>query len=100
MSADDVRVCKPDPACYNRALKLLNETRQSRAHVLPLRPAECLAIEDSPPGVASARAAGMRTLAVTNTVAERLLREAGAEIVTHSLADWTTDAVHHVYDKR
>ena len=100
VSADDVQVCKPDPACYTRALKLLNETRQSRAHVLPLRPAECLAIEDSPPGVAAARAAGMRTLAVTNTVAERLLREAGAEHVTRSLADWTTDAVHHVYDHR
>ena len=100
VSAEHVQVCKPDPACYNRALKLLNETRQSRAHVLPLRSAECLAIEDSPPGIAAARAAGMRTLAVTNTVAERLLREAGAEVVTPSLADWTTDAVHHVYDNR
>jgi HAD superfamily hydrolase (TIGR01509 family) len=99
VSAGDVQVCKPDPACYNRALKLLNEAR-SRAHVLPFRPAECLAIEDSPPGVSAARAAGMRTLAVTNTVAERLLREAGAEHVTANLADWTTDAVHHVYDGR
>ena len=99
VSADDVQVCKPDPACYNRALKLLNEAR-GRAHVLPFRAAECLAIEDSPPGVSAARAAGMRTLAVTNTVGEPPLREAGAEVVTHSLADWTTDAVHHVYDKR
>jgi HAD superfamily hydrolase (TIGR01509 family) len=99
VSAEDAPRCKPDPACYERALELLNRNRAG-AHVLPLRAAECLAVEDSPPGVASARAAGMRTLAVTNTVAERPLREAGAEVVTHSLADWTLDAVRHVFDKR
>lgn len=99
VSAEDARVCKPDPGCYNRGLELLNEAR-SRAHVIPLRPDECLVIEDSPPGVLSARAAGMRTLAVTNTVAEAPLREAGAQVVTRSLADWTVDALRHVYDKR
>jgi hypothetical protein len=40
----------------------------------------------------------MRALGVTNTVSERALREAGADAVTHSLADWTPDAVHHVFD--
>jgi beta-phosphoglucomutase len=99
VSAEDVKVCKPDPGCYRRALQLLNEAR-GRAHVLPFRPEECLVIEDSPPGVRAARSAGMRALGVTNTVAEPLLREAGAEVVTHSLFDWTTDAVRHVFDKR
>ena len=100
VSAEDVRgACKPDPACYRLALERLNRHREGTS-VLPIHPDECLVVEDSPPGVRSARAAGMRTLAVTNTVAERLLREAGAEYVTRSLADWTTDAVHHVYDKR
>ena len=42
----------------------------------------------------------MRTLGVTNTVNEKLLREAGADVVTHNLADWTVDAVRHVFDKR
>jgi beta-phosphoglucomutase len=99
VSAEDASACKPDPCCYNRALELLNE-RRSRAHVLPLRPNECLVVEDSPPGIRAARAAGMRTLAITNTVGEKPLREAGAEVVTQNLADWTTDAVRHLYDGR
>jgi len=37
-------------------------------------------------------------LAVTNTVTEALLRAAGADVVSASLADWNTDAVHHVFD--
>ena len=40
----------------------------------------------------------MRTLGVTNTVAEPLLRAAGADVVTASLADWNTDSVKHVFD--
>jgi hypothetical protein len=40
----------------------------------------------------------MRTLGVTNTVADKALRDAGADSVTRSLFDWTPDAVHHVFD--
>jgi beta-phosphoglucomutase len=97
VSAEDVTACKPDPSCYNKGLEALNG-RRGEAHVIPLRPDECLVIEDSPPGIQSARAAGMRTLGVTNTVPDKALREAGADSVTRSLADWTPDAVHHVFD--
>ncbi|MBV8856729.1 MAG: HAD family phosphatase [Acidobacteria bacterium] len=97
VSAEDATACKPDPACYNSGLELLNG-RRGEAQIIPLRPDECLVIEDSPPGIRSARAAGMRTLGVTNTVPDRALREAGADSVTRSLADWTPDAVHHVFD--
>ncbi len=99
VSAEDVRVCKPDPGCYNRALGLLNEKR-SAANSPPFQPSECLVIEDSPPGIQAGRAAGMRTLGVVNTVRESALRDAGADVVTRSLADWTLDAVHHVFNKR
>jgi len=99
VSTEDAHTCKPDPCCYNRALELLNE-RRSGAHVPPLQAAECLVIEDSPPGIQAGRAAGMRTLGVTNTVGEKALRAAGADVVTKSLADWTLDAVHHVFNKR
>ncbi len=99
VSAENVSVCKPDPGCYNCALEFLNRQR-SEAQVLPLQAAECLVIEDSPPGIQSARAAGMCTLGVTNTVSEKLLRAAGADVVTHSLADWTVDAMQHVFNKR
>jgi beta-phosphoglucomutase len=98
VSAEDVRgTHKPDPTCYKRALELLNEKRRDERK-LPLLAGECLVIEDSPPGIESGRAAGMRTLGVTNTVAEEALRAAHADVVTHSLADWTVDAVHHVFD--
>lgn len=96
VTAEDTSVCKPAPDCYAGGLAKLNEQRQ-RERLLPLLPAECLAIEDSPPGVESARVAGMRTLGVTNTVGEKELRAAGAEVVTRSLADWNSDAVRLVY---
>ena len=96
VTAEDASVCKPDPMCYSTGLQKLNDKRQ-RERLLPLLPAECLAIEDSPPGIQSARAAGMSTLGVTNTVSEGALRAAGADVVTASLADWSVDAVKLVY---
>jgi len=97
VSADPSLPHKPAPDCYQRALHQLNQTRRT-ARKLPLLPGECLVIEDAPPGIDAARAAGMHTLAVTNTVFESSLRAAGAEVVTASLADWNTDAVHLLYD--
>jgi beta-phosphoglucomutase len=99
VSAEDSPRCKPDPCCYRRAFELLNERRRA-ARELPLLAHECLVVEDSPPGIQAARDAGMRTLGVTNTVAEHDLREAGADVVTMNLSDWTTDAVHHVFNSK
>jgi beta-phosphoglucomutase len=50
---EDVRAVKPDPECYLLALKRLG-----------LAPDEAAALEDSPSGLASARAAGIRVLAI------------------------------------
>jgi beta-phosphoglucomutase len=97
VSAEDVNICKPAPDCYLIALEKLNEKRLA-AGLLPMLARECLVIEDSPPGIESGRQAGMRPLGVTNTVSEEQLRGAGAEVVTASLADWTVDAVRHVFD--
>jgi beta-phosphoglucomutase len=88
---------KPAPDSYQRALEMLNEKRRA-ARELPLLPGECLAFEDAPPGIEAARAAGMHTVGVTNTVAEGPLRDAHADIVTPNLSDWTIDAVHHLFD--
>ena len=96
VTAEDASVCKPAPDCYLAGLLKLNDLRQ-RERKLPLLASECLAIEDSPPGIQSARGAGMRTLGVTNTVSEEALRAAGADVVTKSLADWTVDAVKLVF---
>ena len=97
VSAVDSAAHKPHPFGYNCVLTNINANR-GEAHILPLRADECLVVEDSPPGIQAARAAGMRALGVTNTVSDRELREAGADSVTRSLADWTPDAVRHVFD--
>lgn len=99
VSAEDVAACKPDPACYLRGFKLADEKRRAANHH-SIVPEECVAIEDSPPGIQAARRAGMRTLGVTNTVSAEALRAAGADVVTASLADWTVDAVHHVFSSK
>ena len=96
VTAEDASACKPDPMCYSTGLEKLNAKRQHE-RLLPLLAGECLAIEDSPPGIQSARAAGMRTLGVTNTVSAEALRAAGADVVTASLADWNAAAVNLVY---
>lgn len=99
VSADDVSKHKPDPECYDAAF-LRADRVERRAGRTSLSPEECVVIEDSPPGIRAAVAAGMRTLGVTNTVAAAELRAAGAEVVTASLADWTDDTVRHVFERR
>src|SRR5437773_586721 len=56
-----------------------------RGRVPALVPGECLVIEDSQPGVESARRAGMRCLAVTNSHPADALR--GADLIVGSLGE-------------
>lgn len=56
ISAEDVPAGKPDPAPYRIAAERLH-----------LDPTRCLAIEDSPPGLTSARSAGCTTLGLLTT---------------------------------
>lgn len=73
VTADDVEVGKPDPAPYRLA-----------AQRLGFDASRCLAVEDAPQGLASARAAGCVTIAVTTTYAADDL---DADLVLRSLAD-------------
>lgn len=98
VSAEDVTTCKPDPACYLRGFSLLNSKRRE-ANRKEVSAFECLVIEDAPPGILAARAAGMRSIGVTNTVSAEALRDAGADVVTRSLFDWTVDSVLRVFDE-
>lgn len=97
VSMEDVDTCKPDPACYVLGLGKTNETLGGKG-TAEISPADCLVVEDAPPGIVAGRRAGMRTLGLTNTVAADELRAAGADAVTKSLSDWTVGAVHHVFD--
>ncbi len=95
VSAEPGRKHKPAPDCYQQALEFLNDRR---GHGRKLLASECLVFEDSPPGIEAGRGAGMRTVGVTTTVTADALRTAGADIVTPHLGDWTSDAVHHLFD--
>jgi HAD superfamily hydrolase (TIGR01509 family) len=80
VAADDVPETKPDPEPYLAA-----------AARMGLMPSECAAIEDSRWGLASARAAGMRTIGITTTTPRDLL--AGADLIVEILDEITADVV-------
>lgn len=77
VTCDDVRRAKPDPEPYATA-----------AARLGFDPAECVAIEDTPSGLASAAAAGLRTVAVARTHPGSALH---ADLVVRSLEDLDWD---------
>ena len=96
VSADSVTECKPDPQCYRQGFRDLDLARTSQGH-LPMVHADCLVIEDSPPGVRAGRAAGLPVLAVTNTVSADQLREAGANAIAKNLNDWFPETMRRVF---
>jgi len=65
VTAEDVARGKPDPDGYLRALDLLG-----------VGAAKAVALEDTPPGVAAAKAAGVYCVAVLGTVSAQRLQEA------------------------
>jgi beta-phosphoglucomutase len=67
VSADEVRRGKPDPEGYERALALIDGN---------VGAADVLVLEDTEAGVAAAKVAGMRCLAVLGTLAPERLSEA------------------------
>ncbi len=67
VAADDVAHGKPDPEGYLRALEALGNG---------ISPSDVVAFEDTEAGVASARAAGLRCLAVRGTLPDERLAEA------------------------
>ena len=74
VAAEDFTHGKPDPESFLFALDRLNATLGDSAR--PVRPAECVVIEDSVGGVQGARAAGMVCVAVTNSYPRGKLAEA------------------------
>lgn len=80
IAAEDVARGKPAPEGFLKALAALNAQRTPAIH-----PRACLVIEDSVAGVAAARRAGMRSLAVTNSYQAEALR--GADWIVRSLLD-------------
>jgi beta-phosphoglucomutase len=69
VTAADVSASKPDPESYALTVQKLTTAFPGKG----ITPSGCLAIEDTPAGIASAAGAGLRVLAVTNSYpADRL----------------------------
>jgi len=79
VSADDVRRSKPDPESYALAFARLAERHPTSLTV----PGASTAVEDTPAGIRSAKGAGLRVLAVTNSYGAGEL--AGADWIVESL---------------
>ncbi|HEY0449380.1 HAD family phosphatase [Actinophytocola sp.] len=79
VSKDGKRAGKPAPDSYLAALDALS-----------VAPGDALAFEDSPVGVAAAKAAGIRCVAVPNEVTAAMPLDAADQLVS-SLADVTLD---------
>jgi putative hydrolase of the HAD superfamily len=80
-TGEEVAAHKPDPAVYRLALERLG-----------LPAAEAVAFEDTAHGVAAARAAGLRCVAVPNPHADHA-RFTAADLLLSSAADLPLDAV-------
>jgi beta-phosphoglucomutase-like phosphatase (HAD superfamily) len=84
VSGEEVADGKPDPGIYLLAAERLGAD-----------PAACVAVEDTPHGIAAARVAGMRVVAVPNARTEAL-DLSGADVVVADLdaaAAWILTAV-------
>ncbi|MDQ6873097.1 MAG: HAD family hydrolase, partial [Gemmatimonadota bacterium] len=74
--ADEIEHGKPDPEGYLKAAAHLGKSAE-----------ECIVIEDTPAGIESARAAGMRVIAITTTYPREGLK--GADAIVERLTDLT-----------
>lgn len=93
VTADDVRASKPDPESYLLAFSRLAMAFPEKSII----PAECLAIEDTPSGIASALKAGLGVLAVTNSYPAEKLGDAAS--VTDTLETFTLSGLVSIADK-
>ncbi len=91
ITAADVRASKPDPESYSLAVGRLAAAFPDRV----ITPECCLAIEDTPAGISSAKGAGLKVMAVTNSYpAEEL---AGADRIVSSLADVEPETIRNIF---
>jgi pseudouridine-5'-monophosphatase len=84
----DVIVCGDDPRCVRG--KPAPDIFLVAAADLSARPGDCVVVEDSPAGVAAARAAGMQVVAVPDPAMDRA-RFADADLVVDSLTHLTAE---------
>jgi beta-phosphoglucomutase family hydrolase len=85
ISGDDVPLGKPDPQIFLRC-----------AEALRREPAKCVVFEDALVGIAAARAAGMKVVAVTTTYPRERL--AGADLVVDRLDELSIPQIRQLIE--
>jgi len=83
VSAEDVRAGKPDPEVYRLAV-----ARLRRRALSDLDARQCVAVEDAPKGIAAARAAGIRVVALPHSFDAEALRDADRVYPSYDRIDW------------
>lgn len=89
VGAEDTEKGKPDPEPYRKALDLINS--KDPKPFPPISSDECLVVEDSIHGIASAKSAGMRCLAITTSYPKEMLEE--ADLVVDTFEGLSVDEV-------
>jgi len=82
--------------CYNFGFRLVDRIITANGDN-PISREEVVVIEDAPPGVRSAKSAGLKVLGVVKTVSADELRKAGADSVTKNLSDWMPETFNLVF---
>ena len=92
VSADDTKMCKPDPEVYLKVLNDLNNLDSVSEEILAT---ECLVIEDSTSGIRAAHLAGMKCLAITNSYSAKELGD--AEVIVDSLSGVSASEIEALF---
>lgn len=95
VAGDDITTSKPEPDGYLLAVKRLNKEYPE----LNLRPHECLAIEDTPDGIAAAKRSLMQVVGVANTYPFHMLQRCCNWTVDY-LSDLELERVQKVYSQK
>lgn len=89
VTAEDVAKGKPDPALFHLAASSLGVAAD-----------QILVCEDAVAGVAAAKAAGMKCMAIADNGRRKLLQEAGADLVIDDFTQTGLDDVRRLFDPR
>ena len=94
VAGDEINQSKPDPEGYLLAIDRLNQVHPD----LKILPSECLAIEDTFPGIQAVKSAGIQAVAIANTYPFHMLQRR-ANWTIDSFADLELDRVTSYFDR-
>lgn len=94
VAGDEILTSKPEPDGYLLAVERLNQQFPG----LALQPYECLVIEDSFPGIAAAKRAGMAVVGIANTYPYHMMQRQSNWAIDY-LTDLELDRVKLLFER-